>query len=395
MPGQPKPPQLNRTKGVIVGDDVRTLFEYARKHKFAIPAINVTSSSTTVAALEAAQNLKAPIILQVSSGGSAFFAGKGVKLGKHEAMVEGSVAAANFIRSIAPSYGVPVVLHSDHCHPEDLPWLDGMLDADIAHRGPDGKGEPLFSSHMIDLSELADEENIKTTRQYLEKSVKAGTWLEMEIGVTGGEEDGKNNEKNTKLYTNPKDIWDVYRQLSEVSKNFSIAAAFGNVHGVYKVGAVKLRPWLLGKHQKYIKAKLEKGADAQVEGAEIPDEQDLHPEPEDPNEDPEKKNPVFFVFHGGSGSAKGEFLTAIGHGVVKVNLDTDMQFAYCDAVRDYMVYNLQRLETPVGTRKDPNGPPNKNFFDPRKWMREAEKSMVKRVEEALKDFNAAGKWETS
>ncbi|RYP68195.1 hypothetical protein DL771_006795 [Monosporascus sp. 5C6A] len=360
MPGQPKPPQLNRTKGVIVGDDVRTLFEYARKYKFAIPAINVTSSSTTVAALEAAQNLKAPIILQVSSGGSAFFAGKGVKLGKHEAMVQGSVAAAHFIRSIAPSYGVPVVLHSDHCHPEDLPWLDGMLDADIAHRGPDGKGEPLFSSHMIDLSELADEENIKTTRQYLEKSVKAGTWLEMEIGVTGGEED-----------------------------------AFGNVHGVYKVGAVKLRPWLLGKHQKYIKAKLEKGADAQVEGAEIPDEQDLHPEPEDPNEDPEKKNPVFFVFHGGSGSAKEEFLTAIGHGVVKVNLDTDMQFAYCDAVRDYMVYNLQRLETPVGTRKDPNGPPNKSFFDPRKWMREAEKSMVKRVEEALNDFNAAGKWETS
>lgn len=395
MPGQPKPPQLNRTKGVIVGDDVRTLLAYARKHKFAIPAINVTSSSTAVAALEAAQNLKAPIILQVSSGGSAFFAGKGVKLGKHEAMVQGAVAAAHFIRSIAPSYGVPVVLHSDHCHPEDLPWLDGMLDADIAHRGPDGQGEPLFSSHMIDLSELADEENIKTTRQYLEKSVKAGTWLEMEIGVTGGEEDGKNNEKNTKLYTNPKDIWAVYQELSKASKNFSIAAAFGNVHGVYKVGAVKLRPWLLGKHQKYIKSKLEKGADAQVEGAEIPDEQDLHPEPEDPNEDPEKKNPVFFVFHGGSGSAKEEFLTAIGHGVVKVNLDTDMQFAYCDAVRDYMVYNLQRLETPVGTRKDPNGPPNKNLFDPRKWMREAEKSMVKRVEEALNDFNAAGKWETS
>ncbi|RYP68547.1 hypothetical protein DL769_005499 [Monosporascus sp. CRB-8-3] len=392
MPGQPKPPQLNRTKGVIVGDDVRTLFEYARKHKFAIPAINVTSSSTTVAALEAAQNLKAPIILQVSSGGSAFFAGKGVKLGKHEAMVQGSVAAAHFIRLIAPSYGVPVVLHSDHCHPEDLPWLDGMLDADIAHKGE--KGEPLFSSHMIDLSELADKENIKTTRQYLEKSVEAGTWLEMEIGVTGGEEDGKKGG-DKKLYTNPKDIWAVYSQLSEESNNFSIAAAFGNVHGVYKPGAVKLRPWLLGKHQKYIKAKLEKGANADVEGAEIPDEQDLHPDPEDPNEDPEKKNPVFFVFHGGSGSAKEEFLTAIGHGVVKVNLDTDMQFAYCDAVRDYMVYNLQRLETPVGTRKDPNGPPNKNLFDPRKWMREAEVSMRKRVEMALNDFNAAGKWETS
>lgn len=394
MPGQPKPPQLNRTKGVIVGDDVRTLFEYARKHKFAIPAINVTSSSTTVAALEAAQNLKAPMILQVSSGGSAFFAGKGVKLGKHEAMVQGAVAAAHFIRSIAPSYGVPVVLHSDHCHPEDLPWLDGMLDADIAHK--EEKGEPLFSSHMIDLSELEKEENISTTEKYLQKSVKAGTWLEMEIGITGGEEDGKNNEgKNSALYTDPEVIYEIYHRLLKISPNFSIAAAFGNVHGVYKPGAVKLRPWLLGKHQKYVKGKLEKGHEADVPGAVIPDEEDLQPEKDDPNEDPEKKNPVFFVFHGGSGSAKEEFLTAIGHGVVKVNLDTDMQFAYCDAIRDYMVYNLQRLEKPVGTKKDPNGPPNKSLFDPRKWLREAEVSMRKRVEVALEDFNTAGKWETS
>lgn len=388
-------PKLNRTKGVIYGDDVLELFKYARQNKFAIPAINVTSSSTAVAALEAAQDLKAPIILQLSSGGSEFFAGKGLKAAnKHERMVKGSTAAANFIRSIAPNYGIPVVLHSDHCHPEDLPWLEGMIEADEEYNKKNG--EPLFSSHMIDLSEWVDEENRAKVVHYIKDLKKRNlpVWIEMEIGITGGEEDGKDNESASKkkLYTNPEDIWRVYQDLSAETPYFSIAAAFGNVHGVYKPGAVKLRPWLLGKHQKYIKEKIPNPS-AEVPGGEIAGEQDLNPEKDDPNEDPAKKNPVFFVFHGGSGSAKEEFLTAINHGVVKVNLDTDMQWAYLDAVRNYVVDNLERLELPVGTKKNPDGPPNKSLFDPRKWLRTAEQSMKKRVEEALQDFNAAGQWD--
>ncbi|EKJ69493.1 hypothetical protein HYE68_008012 [Fusarium pseudograminearum] len=351
---------LSRKSGVIVGDDVLRLFEYAREHKFAIPAINVTSSSTVVAALEAARDAKAPVILQFSQGGAAYFAGKGVSNGDQAASIAGSVAAAHYVRSLAPTYGIPVVLHTDHCAKKLLPWLDGMLDADEAYFKE--KGEPLFSSHMIDLSEEPVEWNIETTAKYLKRAAPMKQWLEMEIGITGGEEDGVNNEDvdNNSLYTQPEDILNIYNTLAPISPYFSIAAGFGNVHGVYKPGNVKLHPELLGKHQAHVKEALKSDND----------------------------KPVFFVFHGGSGSSKKEYLDAIGFGVVKVNVDTDMQFAYCSGIRDYMVNKREYVNTTVGN-PDGEDKPNKKYFDPRVWVREGEKTMSKRVAEALEDFNTA------
>ncbi|KXJ91867.1 hypothetical protein Micbo1qcDRAFT_161896 [Microdochium bolleyi] len=353
--------KLSRKTGVIVGDDVLALFEYAREKKFAIPAINVTSSSTVVASLEAARDAKSPVILQMSQGGAAFFAGKGVTNGSDQAAsIAGSIAAAHYIRAIAPTYGIPVVLHTDHCAKKLLPWLDGMLDADEAYFKQ--HNEPLFSSHMIDLSEEPVEWNVETTAKYLKRAAPMKQWLEMEIGITGGEEDGVNNEDvdNNSLYTQPEDIWNIFNTLSPISPYFSIAAGFGNVHGVYKPGNVKLHPELLGKHQAYVREQLKTN----------------------------DEKPVFFVFHGGSGSSKQEYLDAISFGVVKVNLDTDLQFAYCAGIRDYMVNKKDYLMTSVG---NPDGAdkPNKKFFDPRVWVREGEKTMSKRVAEALVDFNTA------
>ncbi|KAK0727341.1 fructose bisphosphate aldolase [Lasiosphaeria miniovina] len=353
--------ELGLKPGVIYGDDVLKLFQYARKAGFAIPAINVTSSSTAVAALEAAKEAKAPIILQVSNGGGAFFCGKGISNDGQKASAAGAIAAAHYIRSIAPIYGVPVVLHTDHCAKKLLPWLDAMMDADEAFFKE--KGIPLFSSHMIDLSEESFEENIKTTAKYLERAAPWKQWLEMEIGITGGEEDGVNNEDvdNNSLYTQPSDIWEIYSTLTKISPYVSIAAAFGNVHGVYQPGNVKLHPELLGKHQKFVAEKLQT----------------------------KDEKPVFFVFHGGSGSSVDEFKTAIGHGVVKVNLDTDLQWAYLSGHRDYITKNLEYLKTQVG---NPEGPtkPNKKYYDPRVWVREGEKTMKTRVVTALQDFNATG-----
>ncbi|KAK7975462.1 hypothetical protein PG989_013925 [Apiospora arundinis] len=353
---------LSRKTGVIYGDDVLALFKYAREHKFAIPAINCTSSSTVVASLEAARDAKSPIVLQVSNGGAAYFAGKGVDNKDQFASIQGSIAAAHYIRAIAPSYGIPVVLHTDHCAKKLLPWLDGMLEADEAFFKQ--TGEPLFSSHMIDLSEEPVDWNVETTAKYLKRAAPMKQWLEMEIGITGGEEDGVNNEDvdNNSLYTQPEDIWNIYQALEPISPYFSIAAGFGNVHGVYKPGNVKLQPELLGKHQAYVKEKLAAKADSD--------------------------KPVFFVFHGGSGSEKSDYLTAINHGVVKVNMDTDMQFAYLAGIRDYVLNKKDYVMTMVG---NPDGAdkPNKKFFDPRVWVREGEKTMSKRVAEALKDFNTA------
>ncbi|VVT46324.1 uncharacterized protein SAPINGB_P001157 [Magnusiomyces paraingens] len=352
---------LSRKSGVIVGDDVRKLFEYAQAHKFAIPAVNITSSSTVVAVLEAARDAKSPVILQASQGGSAFFAGKGVANKNQEASVAGAVAAAHYIRSIAPTYGIPVVLHTDHCAHKLLPWLDGMLEADEAYFKE--HGEPLFSSHMIDLSEEPHEENIATTKKYFERAAKMNQWLEMEIGITGGEEDGVDNSgvESSKLYTQPNEVFAVYEALSPVSPNFSIAAAFGNVHGVYKPGNVKLHPELLGKHQAYAKEQLKSDSD----------------------------KPLFLVFHGGSGSTKEEFEIAISYGVVKVNIDTDTQYAYLTGIRDFILNKKDYLLTQVG---NPEGDdkPNKKYFDPRVWVREGEKTMSARVKEALEFFNTAG-----
>lgn len=350
--------------GVIYGDDVLKLFTYAREKRFAIPATNVTSSSTAVAALEAARDQKAPIILQTSQGGAAYFAGKGIKNSaeKQEASVIGAIAAAHFIRAVAPAYGVPVVLHTDHCAKKLLPWLDGMLDEDEKFFAKNGT--PLFSSHMIDLSEESVEENIATTAKYLKRAAPMKQWLEMEIGITGGEEDGVNNEgvDNNSLYTQPEDIYAIYQALQPISPYWSCAAGFGNVHGVYSPGNVRLHPELLGKHQTFVSGKLD--------GKEGP-------------------QPVFFVFHGGSGSTKQEYLEAIGHGVVKVNLDTDLQWGYLTGIRDYVLKNIDYLKTQVG---NPEGAdkPNKKKYDPRVWVREGEKTMKARVEEALKDFNASG-----
>ncbi|MCJ1385077.1 Fructose-bisphosphate aldolase 1 [Xylographa soralifera] len=352
---------LKRKTGVIVGDDVLHLFNYAQEHKFAIPAINVTSSSTVVAALEAARDKKAPIILQMSQGGAAYFAGKGVKNGEQEASIAGAIAGAHYIRSIAPSYGIPVVLHTDHCAKKLLPWLDGMMAEDEKYF--EKHGEPLFSSHMIDLSEEEVEWNVQTTARYLKRAAPMKQWLEMEIGITGGEEDGVNNEDvdNNSLYTQPEDIYHIYSTLVKISPYFSIAAGFGNVHGVYKPGNVKLHPELLGKHQAYVKDKI---------GA-------------------KEDKPVFLVFHGGSGSSKEEYTKAIGYGVVKVNLDTDLQYAYLTGIRDYVLKKKDYIMAQVGN-PDGEDKPNKKYFDPRVWVREGEKTMSARVAEGLEDFNTAG-----
>ncbi|KAJ5293857.1 hypothetical protein PENANT_c002G07113 [Penicillium antarcticum] len=353
--------QLNRKSGVIVGDDVLRLFEYAKEKQFAIPAINVTSSSTVVASLEAARDQNCPVVLQISQGGAAYFAGKGVSNGDQKASIAGSIAAAHYIRSVSPAYGIPVILHTDHCAKKLLPWLDGMLDED--ERYFKLHGEPLFSSHMIDLSEEPVEWNISTTAAYLKRAAPMKQWLEMEIGITGGEEDGVNNEDvdNNSLYTQPEDILAIQNALGAISPYFSIAAGFGNVHGVYKPGNVKLHPELLSKHQKYVAEQTKS----------------------------KSSKPVFFVFHGGSGSSKAEFKEAISYGVVKVNVDTDMQYAYLTGVRDFVLKNKDYLMSQVG---NPDGAdkPNKKFFDPRVWVREGEKTMSKRVQEALEDFNTSG-----
>ncbi|KAI0058370.1 fructose-bisphosphate aldolase [Artomyces pyxidatus] len=343
--------------GVLTGDNVRKLFEYAKAHKFAIPAINVTSSSVANAVLEAARDIKSPIILQVSQGGAAYFAGKGLANDKQQGSITGAIAAAHHIRTVAKAYGVPVVLHSDHCAKKLLPWFDGMLAADEEYFKQ--HQEPLFSSHMLDLSEEPKEQNIATCVKYFERMAPIGLWLEMEIGITGGEEDGVDNSgvDNNSLYTQPEDVYDVYDALIKIGPNFSIAAAFGNVHGVYKPGNVKLHPELLGKHQAYAKEKT---------GGKL-------------------EQPIFLVFHGGSGSTKEEIKTAVGNGVVKMNVDTDTQFAYLSGIRDFVLtkkdYLLSQVGNPEGADK-----PNKKFYDPRVWVREGEKTLSVRVKEACTDL---------
>jgi len=343
--------------GVLTGQNVVKLFEYARENKFAIPAINVTSSSTANAVLEAARDIKAPIIIQVSQGGSAYFAGKGLANDKQQASILGAIAAAHHVRTVAKAYGVPVVMHTDHCAEKLLPWFDGMLEADEAHYAK--HQEALFSSHMLDLSEEPKEQNIATCAKYYTRMAKIGLWLEMEIGITGGEEDGVDNTgvDNSSLYTQPEDVYEVYDALHKIGNGFSIAAAFGNVHGVYKPGNVKLRPESLGNHQKHVAEKIGKPGD----------------------------KPLFLVFHGGSGSTKEEIKTAVENGVVKMNVDTDTQFAYLVGIRNFVQSKNAYLQSQVG---NPDGPdkPNKKYYDPRVWVREGEKTLVERVKEACRDL---------
>jgi fructose-bisphosphate aldolase class II len=347
--------------GVVTGDNLLKLMDHARENGYAIPAVNCTSSSTINSCLEAAKKNNSPIMIQVSNGGGAFYVGKGVSDANKAAM--GSVALAMHVRSVAKFYGVPVVLHSDHCAKKLLPWFDGMLKADEEYY--EKFGEPLFSSHMLDLSEEPDEENIAICVEYFKRMEKMKIWLEMEIGITGGEEDGVNNEDvdPEKLYTTPEQVYSVYDALSKIGDMFSIAAAFGNVHGVYKPGNVKLSPEKLGKHQEYAKAKLNSPLD----------------------------KPIYLVMHGGSGSTDAEINLAVSNGVVKMNIDTDTQWAYWDGLRGFEKEKRDFLQGQIG---NPTGAdkPNKKFYDPRVWIRKAEESMVKRVSVSIEKLGSKGRY---
>ncbi|WP_264520469.1 class II fructose-bisphosphate aldolase [Flavobacterium sp. N1994] len=347
----------NIKPGVATGDEVQAIFAYAKEKGFALPAVNVIGSSTINGVLETAAKLKAPVIIQFSNGGAAYNAGKGLSNTGEKAAIAGAIAGAKHIHTLAEAYGATVILHTDHCAKKLLPWVDGLLDASEKHFAETGK--PLFSSHMLDLSEEPMHENIEICKTYLARMSKMGMTLEIELGITGGEEDGVDNSgvDHSELYSTPTEVDFAYSELLKVSPRFTIAAAFGNVHGVYKPGNVKLTPTILRDSQDYIQKKHNTG-----------------------------KNPVDFVFHGGSGSTLEEIREAISYGVVKMNIDTDLQFAYTEGIRDYMVNNIEYLRTQIG---NPDGPdsPNKKHYDPRKWIREGELTFNKRLEEAFADLN--------
>lgn len=343
--------------GVATGDEVQEIFRYAKQKGFALPAVNVIGSSTINGTLETAAKLNAPVIIQFSNGGAAYNAGKGLSNDGQKAAILGAVAGAKHIHTLAEAYGATVILHTDHCAKNLLPWLDGMLDASEEHFEKTGK--PLFSSHMIDLSEEPLEENIHICKQYLRRMSKMGMTLEIELGITGGEEDGVDNTDvdNSKLYTQPEEVSYAYEELMKVSPRFTVAAAFGNVHGVYKPGNVKLTPKILKNSQDFVKHRFQAG-----------------------------DNPVDFVFHGGSGSTVEEIREAIGYGVIKMNIDTDLQFAFTEGIRDYMVNKVDYLRTQIGS-PDGEDSPNKKHYDPRKWIREGELTFNKRLEQAFADLN--------
>ncbi len=343
--------------GVATGDEVQKIFQYAKEKGFALPAINVTSSSTVNGVMETAAKLKSPVIIQFSNGGAHFFAGKGLSNENEKAAIAGGVAGAKHIHTLAEAYGATVILHTDHCAKNLLPWIDGLLDASEEHFKLTGK--PLYSSHMLDLSEEPIEENIEICKKYLARMSKMGMTLEIELGITGGEEDGVDNTDvdSSKLYTQPEEVAFAYEELMKVSDKFTIAAAFGNVHGVYKPGNVKLTPKILKNSQEYVQNKFNTA-----------------------------NNPVDFVFHGGSGSTLEEIREAIGYGVIKMNIDTDLQFAFTEGVRDYVVNKIDYLKTQIG---NPEGDdkPNKKYYDPRKWMREGEITFNDRLVKAFEDLN--------
>lgn len=343
--------------GVVTGDDVQELFSYAKEHGFAMPAINVTSTSTVNGVLETAARLKSPVIIQFSNGGAHYFAGKGLKNEKEQAAILGGISGAKHVHTMAEAYGATVILHTDHCAKKLLPWIDGLLDAgEIFYKE---HGKPLYSSHMIDLSEEPIEENIKLCKIYLQRMSKIGMTLEIELGITGGEEDGVDNTDvdNAKLYTQPEEVAYAYEELLKISPRFTIAAAFGNVHGVYKPGNVKLTPIILKNSQSYVQQKFQTNP-----------------------------NPIDFVFHGGSGSSVEEIREAIGYGVIKMNIDTDLQYAFTEGVRDYIVSKHEYLKAQIGN-PDGDDIPNKKYYDPRKWLREGEMTFNKRLEQSFSDLN--------
>lgn len=343
--------------GVATGELVTDIFQYAKENNFALPACNVIGSSNVNAAMEAAVKVNAPLIIQFSNGGSAFNAGKGLSNENQQAAILGAIAGAKHIHTLAEAYGATIILHTDHCAKKLLPWIDGLMDANEAYFKQYGKS--LYSSHMLDLSEEPLEENMDISCRYFERMAKMDMTLEIELGITGGEEDGVDNSDvdSSKLYTQPDEVSYSYERLKAISPNFTIAAAFGNVHGVYKPGNVKLTPKILDNSQKYVEEKFGTG-----------------------------KNPVNFVFHGGSGSTEAEIKEAIGYGVIKMNIDTDLQFAYAEGIRDYMVGKQEYLKSQIG---NPEGAdiPNKKFYDPRVWVRKGEETFITRLEQAFKDLN--------
>jgi len=347
----------NIKPGVATGKEVQEIFNYAKKKGFALPAVNVISSSSMNAVMETAAELNSPVIIQFSNGGGQFNAGKGLSNENQKAAIAGSIAGAKHIHELAEAYGAVVILHTDHCAKKLLPWIDGLLDASEKHFEQFGK--PLYSSHMIDLSEESLEENIATCKKYLERMSKMGMTLEIELGVTGGEEDGVDNTDidSSKLYTQPEEVAYAYEELSKVSDQFTIAAAFGNVHGVYKPGNVKLTPVILKNSQEHITKKY---------GVE--------------------DNHIDFVFHGGSGSTVKEIREGISYGVIKMNIDTDLQYAYLEGIRNYMGEKKDFLATQIG---NPEGGdvPNKKYYDPRKWLREGELTFKARLKKAFEDLN--------
>ena len=343
--------------GVATGKEVQKIHKYAKEKGFAMPAVNVVGSSNVNAVMETAAALNSPVIIQFSNGGALYNAGKGLNNKDQKAAIAGGVAGAKHIHELAELYGATVILHTDHCAKKLLPWIDGLLDAGEEFYKKTGK--PLYSSHMIDLSEEPIEENIEISKRYLERMSKIGMTLEIELGITGGEEDGVDNTDvdSSKLYTQPEEVAYAYEELMKVSDQFTIAAAFGNVHGVYKPGNVKLTPIILKNSQEYVQNKFNTGY-----------------------------NPIDFVFHGGSGSTLEEIREAIGYGVIKMNIDTDLQFAYTEGIRDYVLKYQDYLKTQIG---NPEGDelPNKKYYDPRKMLREGERTFRKRLEQAFKDLN--------
>ncbi len=343
--------------GIATGNQVSEIFQYAKEKGFALPACNVIGSSNINAALETAAKLNSPIIIQFSNGGAAYNAGKGLSNDGQKASILGAVAGAKHIHTLAEAYGATVILHTDHCAKKLLPWMDGLLDANEAHFKATGK--PLYSSHMLDLSEQSLEENLDVSSKYFERMAKMGMTLEVEIGVTGGEEDGVDNSDvdNSKLYTQPEDVAYTYERLKAISPNFTIAAAFGNVHGVYKPGNVVLTPKILDNSQKYVQEKFHTA-----------------------------DKPVNFVFHGGSGSTLLEIREAISYGVVKMNIDTDLQYAYLEGIRDYVRTKGDYLNGQIGNPEGDDAP-NKKYYDPRVWVRKGEETFITRLTKAFEDLN--------
>ena len=347
----------NIKPGVATGKEVQAIFNHAKENGYALPAVNVIGSDSINGVLETAKSLNSPVIIQFSNGGAQFNAGKGLSNEGQKAAIAGAVAGAKHVHTMAEAYGVTVILHTDHCAKKLLPWIDGLLEASEKHFAETGKS--LFSSHMIDLSEEPIEENIEICKTYLERMSKMGMTLEIELGITGGEEDGVDNTDvdDSKLYTQPEEVAYAYEELSKVSDQFTIAAAFGNVHGVYKPGNVKLTPKILKNSQEFITKKY---------GVE--------------------ENHIDFVFHGGSGSTVEEIREGISYGVIKMNIDTDLQYAFMSGIRDYMDEKSDYLKSQIGN-PDGEDVPNKKYYDPRVWLRKGELTFVERLKKAFEDLN--------